>query len=134
VWVGAFPKQRLRVYDREGLPRRQEILRESEEGCGWKVIVLDNGYRIEADAYQFTLYKEGKPNKHGVPSKLDCTYHPTLAGALERYYRLIQAQKISSGYLSLDEAIKASTAILSELADITKHLEVSPNGKRTADR
>ena len=98
------------------------------------MIVLENGYRIEADAYQFTLYKEGKPNKHGVPSKLDCTYHLTLAGAIERYYRHIQAEKISRGYLSLDEAIKASTAILSELADIAKHLEVSPNGKRIADR
>ena len=98
------------------------------------MIVLDNGYRVEDDAYQFILYKEGKVNKQGVPSKLDCTYHTTLAGALERYYRLIQAQKISSGYLSLDEAIKASTAILSELANITKHLEVAPYGKRTADR
>lgn len=98
------------------------------------MIVLENGYRIEDDAYQFILYKEGKPNKHGVPSKLDCTYHPTLAGALKRYYRLMQSEKISRGYLSLDEAIKASTAILSELADITKDLEVAPYGERTADR
>ena len=98
------------------------------------MIVLDNGYRIDADAYQFTLYKEGKLNKQGVPAKLDCTYHPTLAGALKRYYRLMQAEKISRGYLSLDEAIKASAAILSELATIVKDLEVSPYGKRAADR
>ena len=98
------------------------------------MIVLDNGYRVEDDAYQFILYKEGKPNKHGVPSKLDCTYHPTLAGALKGYYRLMQSEKISRGYLSLDEAIKASTAILSELAAITKDLEVSPHAKRFSDR
>lgn len=88
------------------------------------MIILDNNYRIDADEYQFTLYKEGKPNKQGIPGKLDCTYHPTLAGALRRYYRLMQAEKISRGYLSLDEAIKASSAILDKLTDITKELEI----------
>lgn len=97
------------------------------------MVVLDNSYRIEADEYQFILYKEGKPNKQGVPGKLDCTYHPTLAGALKRYYRLMQAEKISRGYLSLDEAIKASTAILDKLTAITKDLEVNPHGKKPYD-
>lgn len=93
------------------------------------MIILDNNYRIEADPYQFILYKEGKLNKQGVPSKLDCTYHPTLAGALKRYYRLLQAEKISGGYLSLGEAIRASSAILSDLEKITKRLEASTHGK-----
>lgn len=97
------------------------------------MIVLGNNYRIDADEYQFILYKEGKPNKQGIPGKLDCTYHPTLAGALRRYYRLMQAERISAGYLSLDEAIKASTALLGELAAITKDLEVKPNGKKPYD-
>lgn len=88
------------------------------------MIVLGNNYSIEADEYQFTLYKEGKPNKAGVPQKLDCTYHPTLAGALKRYYRLMQAERISAGYLSLDEAIKASTALLGELEQVVKSLDV----------
>lgn len=91
------------------------------------MIILDNGYRIECDAYQFTLYKEGKLNKQGIPNKLDCTYHPTLDGALKRYYRLLQAERISAGYLSLGEAIKASVAILDRLDAITKGLEVTPN-------
>ena len=90
------------------------------------MIVLGNNYRIDADEYQFILYKEGKPNKQGIPGKLDCTYHPTLAGALRRYYRLMQAERISTGYLSLDEAIKASTALLDSLTEIVKSLDNPP--------
>lgn len=90
------------------------------------MIVLGNNYRIDADGYQFILYKEGKPNKQGIHGKLDCTYHPTLAGALKRYYRLMQAERISAGYLSLDEAIKASTALLDSLTEIVKSLDNPP--------
>lgn len=88
------------------------------------MIVLDNSYRIEADGYQYTLYKEGKPNVKGVPTKLDCTYHTTLAQALKRYYRLVEAGRIADGYLSLGEAIKAANRILDRLEQITKGLEV----------
>lgn len=91
------------------------------------MIILENAYRIDADGYQFILYKEGKPNKQGAPAKLDCTYHQSLALALQRYYRLVEAERISAGYLSLDEAIKAATAILDRLETITKRLEETRN-------
>lgn len=91
------------------------------------MIILDNNYRIEADPYQYLLYKEGKIGKNGTPAKLDCTYHPTLAGALKRYYRLLEAERISGGFLSLGEAINAATAILGRLEAITKDLDASPN-------
>ena len=79
------------------------------------MIVLDDNYRIEPDGMQWMLYREGKPGNKGVPMKLNCTYHPTLPLALKKYFQLVEAKKLSGGYLSIGEAIKASSALLDRL-------------------
>ena len=86
------------------------------------MIVLDYNYRIEPDGRQWMLYREGKPNKNGTPMKLDCTYHPTLPLALKKYFQLVEAKKLSGGYLSLGEAIKASSALLDRLDEIVSRV------------
>ena len=89
------------------------------------MIILDDNYRIEPDGRQWMLYREGKLSKKGVPMKLDCTYHPTLPLALKWYSRLVEARKLSGGYLSLGEAIKASSALLDRLDEIVSRINMT---------
>ena len=86
------------------------------------MIVLDDNYRIEPDGRQWMLYREGMPSNKGVPMKLKCTYHPTLPLALKKYFQLVEAKKLSGGYLSLGEAIKASSALLDRLDEIVSRV------------
>lgn len=86
------------------------------------MIVLDDNYRIEPDGRQWMLYREGKPGKKGTPMKLDCTYRPTLPLALKKYFQLVEAKKLSGGYLSIGEAIKASSALLDRLDEIVSRV------------
>lgn len=87
------------------------------------MIVLDDNYRIEADGYQYILYKEGKPYENGRIPKIDATYHPTLEMALTRYYRLVEASLINGSANTLVETIKAVRALQSEIEVLRKDIK-----------
>lgn len=86
------------------------------------MIVLDHDYCIEADGYQYILYKEGEPDKKGRIPKIGASYHPTLDMALQRYYRLVEASLIEGSRNTLVDAIKAVRALQSEIEALRKDI------------
>ena len=92
------------------------------------MIKLENGYFIDADAFGYVLYREGKPDKKGNPTKTDTTYHQTIGQALYRYMQALQRDGIHDNNMTLHEAIDFFAELEQHVQDIKARLDKHRNG------
>ena len=78
------------------------------------MIKLDENYMIDADSNSWNLCK--KVTVKGETKYIAETYHSSLASAVEKYVRIMQAEKISAKkYRSLTAAIKDLKALQQDI-------------------
>ena len=78
------------------------------------MIKLDENYMIDADSNSWNLCK--KVIVKGETKYITETYHSSLASAVEKYVRIMQAEKISAKkYRSLTSAVKDLKALQQDI-------------------
>lgn len=87
------------------------------------MIKLTEGYCIDSDRYNFILYKDGGLDKNNHRIMRNCTYHPTLSAALERYFDLRLQQTICGEDLTILEALGRIKTIQQEIKELNEGIK-----------
>lgn len=88
------------------------------------MINLNHGYHIDADAYNFVLFRDsGKTDKKGNALKENVTYHPTIGHALYRYMQEVQRNAVHDQEMNLMEAIDFFCALEATAKEIRDRLD-----------
>ena len=92
------------------------------------MIKLTEGYCIDSDRYNFVLYKDGGLDKNNHRIMRDCTYHPTLSAALDRYFDLRLKQTIHGEDLTILEALGRIKTIQKEIEEFSEGIKTMEGG------